>query len=454
MLKPQKTQLSHQNTAVSSVFADERLELSVVVHDLQLDSGGGRTFAHSVRDLAHFSSNNKVSPNKPPQLKSARQTRISVMDDPDELFNLNRRDELGHKSSWILPCIYALCMVIRMTGPHSSLPDAKTEFVSILAPGRSFYYMLIPVYLANTVLVTASFTSILRGTSIIQHGVSLFFPLVNICEYMWQWLLVKSNRVSDALTLVVINCVFSILLLVNVSHRRRQDLTKIWHSQAHTDQRLRDFWLVEVPCTLQACWSVLLVFMTANYVIVEDFIIRDEIIHNIRMLAGRQMAGAVGTIVLLACSTTCAVLSKEGGNSIVAFMAAWAGFDWAQSVARVPDVVKSPQLSWIEPTIDVPALRQGCLLIGLLSMMTLFVSMCLHGLRWTRIWKKRNQKDDYLFSSRNFPAFPTPSVSSGTTADYLTRQTSMKRRPSEFLMRSDSSMTEGDTPAVKKATAP
>lgn len=112
-------------------------------------------------------------------------------------------------------------------------------------------------------------------------------------------------------------------------------------------------------------------------------------------------------------------------------MATWAAFDWAKAVTRVPDVVQSPQLGWIEPLIDVPALREGCLLIAALSLTAMLASMLLHSLNWIRIWKKRNQKDDYLFSSRNFPAFPTPSTTSGP--DYISRNSKQFERRISFF---------------------
>lgn len=245
----------------TSTYADERLELSVVVHDLQLDpmtvtTSNGRDRAN---EFTYYSSPLKMAqpftafpPGGPsPQKQSAprsrptshhQSARISVLDDPDELFSLSRKDELSKRSSWILPSLFAAVLILRICGPFILLPNAQLKYSAILAPGKSFYYMLIPIYLTNTVLTTMSFTPVLRGSSLIRNGVSFFLPLVIFTDVLWQWLFAKSARVSNALTVVCMEFIFSILLMINLTQRRKHDLAKIWHADRQFKQRLVDYW--------------------------------------------------------------------------------------------------------------------------------------------------------------------------------------------------------------------
>lgn len=237
-----KTRPQRQDTAPRSpqrktdADEDERLQLSVVCHDLLLDPPGPAS-----ESVKRFAIRSTPQPSPPPR-RTARHTRVSMLDEPDELFVVTRNQQLSRKKNWVLPIIYFVCLFGRLVAPLWKLRSGPEKYQSILSPGPSFYYMLVPVCCTHLVLAVAAMSPLLRGTKIIQSGTAWYLPCICAFEVAWLWWIALGKAPTDAMTFAVLNGLLSAAQAYSVAQQRKAGLSGIWHHATRFSLRVRDFW--------------------------------------------------------------------------------------------------------------------------------------------------------------------------------------------------------------------
>eukprot|EP01054_Gregarina_sp_Poly1_P000124 Gregarina_sp_Poly_1__123@NODE_1028_length_5298_cov_171_207608_g497_i1_p3_GENE_NODE_1028_length_5298_cov_171_207608_g497_i1NODE_1028_length_5298_cov_171_207608_g497_i1_p3_ORF_typecomplete_len241_score14_64_NODE_1028_length_5298_cov_171_207608_g497_i144395161 len=236
--------LSKSNSAV--IGHQDALELSVVAHDLRLDSNCGQDLIESVNRYAVRTTPVKFTPQtgRRAQSNSTRQYKVSL-DDPDDLLLLTRAEELRKKRYWILP-ILAFCLYVgKLASPFTRLRRAHPANRSFLAPTASFYYILIPVVLVEAVFTLAALTPLLRGTSIVHKGVSIGYIMSQIFGVVWMWSFGHpGGSMSIAFSSAFISWACALATILSVKAERGESLAGVWQFRTRVKMNLRDYWWV------------------------------------------------------------------------------------------------------------------------------------------------------------------------------------------------------------------
>eukprot|EP01053_Blabericola_migrator_P012992 Blabericola_migrator_1__12991@NODE_865_length_6229_cov_246_540571_g613_i0_p3_GENE_NODE_865_length_6229_cov_246_540571_g613_i0NODE_865_length_6229_cov_246_540571_g613_i0_p3_ORF_typecomplete_len449_score61_22MgtE/PF01769_16/8_3e02MgtE/PF01769_16/0_02MgtE/PF01769_16/3_7e03_NODE_865_length_6229_cov_246_540571_g613_i07952141 len=439
----------------------DTLELSVVAHDLRLDNSVGQDLIESVNRYAVRTTPVKFTPPQTARRTSAPRNKVGL-DDPDDLLLLTRAEELRQKRYWILPVIQLALYIGTCISPFTKLGRAHLDSRSLLAPTYYFYYYLIPVFSAEAVYVIAALTPVLRGTSIVHKGVSAGYAVSQAFSIVWFWTFaMDSGSPSTALSTSFISWVCALATLLSVKAERRDAMARLWQFRNKVRLNVRDFWLVEGPLTVHLMWTTAALVITGNFHSVYDWLkYHPDGIYSPE-LTKVMIASAVVSLVFISVFVTGFFCYTKKGSPIAAGMACWMLVDFASNFSASPDVLSSPQLAWIDAKTVGAAFHTGSALLGVFFGIASLLSLSMHCVKFLSKAHTLHEetKNGFSFVTRSLPNYPID-PSTASLSDHWERKSNgkgsdpmtagVKRRPSEFLIRSLSSLTESNTPICKK----
>eukprot|EP01057_Protomagalhaensia_wolfi_P001749 Protomagalhaensia_wolfi_Nauph_80__1748@NODE_208_length_3177_cov_155_269917_g156_i0_p2_GENE_NODE_208_length_3177_cov_155_269917_g156_i0NODE_208_length_3177_cov_155_269917_g156_i0_p2_ORF_typecomplete_len436_score51_36_NODE_208_length_3177_cov_155_269917_g156_i01421449 len=429
----------------------DNLELSVVAHDLRLDSSCGQDLIESVNRYAVRTTPVKFTP--PQTAKRSANPRNKVnLDDPDDLLQLTRAEELRKKRYWVLPLVSLALMLSKLGCPFRKLKRAQADYKSFLAPTNVFYYLLIPTFIAEVIFTCACLAPLLRGSSIVHKGVSAGYAFSQIFMIAWFWTFTNnSSSLSTSFSLAFMSWACAMATVVSVRAERKESLSRVWQFRTRMKLNIRDFWLVEMPLTVYLMWTTGTLLITGNYFNAYDWLrYHPDGLYSAE-LTEVMIASALLTLMLFALVVTAFFCYTRRGSPIAAAMAVWILYDVGRNFGTSPDVLSSPQLAWVDAKVIGAAFKTGCFTLAFIFGTAALISISIHSLKFLSKSHALQEESGFSFISRSLPLYPESEWDrrSRNTSEPTTTLT-VKRRPSEFLIRSLSSLTESNTPICKK----
>eukprot|EP01055_Gregarina_sp_Pseudo9_P005462 Gregarina_sp_Pseudo_9__5461@NODE_690_length_2362_cov_75_685321_g629_i1_p3_GENE_NODE_690_length_2362_cov_75_685321_g629_i1NODE_690_length_2362_cov_75_685321_g629_i1_p3_ORF_typecomplete_len179_score36_77PMP22_Claudin/PF00822_20/0_17DUF2569/PF10754_9/0_14DUF2569/PF10754_9/6_6e02HRG/PF16954_5/45HRG/PF16954_5/1_3CD20/PF04103_15/23_NODE_690_length_2362_cov_75_685321_g629_i18971433 len=169
-----------------------------------------------------------------------------------------------------------------------------------------------------------------------------------------------------------------------------------------------------------------------------------------------MIASAILSILIFCLFVAAFFCYTRRGSPVVAGMGCWVMVDLATNFAMTPDVLASPQLAWVDARTIGSAFHTGCAAIGVIFGIAAVISFCVHLALFMSKAHALNEetKSNFSFINRSIPHYPASEASEWDRRydpkGEVRNDFTVKRRPSEFLIRSLSSLTDSNTPVRKK----